>query len=426
MSLPIVVFIDDEENILSAINRLCRKEIFQSFFTSNPDQVIEWVQTKEVAVVVSDQRMPDMDGTLLLEKVRSISPNTIRIILTGYADLQSAVEAINKCGVWRFMNKPWNENEFKFNIQQAIAQYNLVEENIKLNSLIKQQNDQLKEMNQSLEDKVKERTSVILQLNQQLKSSLLETIKLLGQLTEMHSPLIGNHSKRVAVLSREIGKAMELNSNELFELEIAAILHDIGKIGLPQTIMKKNESQMSKQEREIYLSHIIRGEVLISKITGLGNVVKIIRHHHEYYNGQGFPDKLRESNIPLASQIISVADLYDNALNDKSLFQVSSSDKSLQYISNFSGTRLSPQIIKVLVQCIKDIKGEVFNQVESEINLEDLAENMVISRNIVSTAGVMLVKKDSKMTKTLLEQLKQVSHKISVVDNIYIYRNPKG
>ena len=209
---PKVIFIDDEPQILKAFVRLFRKDDIDLFTTTSPEEVCDLVQTETVALIVSDQRMPEMEGTKLLEHVRDLSPATIRIILTGYADKEAAIEAINQGSVYRFLTKPWNDDELRNEVKRAIDEYTLRQENRRLQELTLSQNEELRDLNQNLELKVKERTEKVTLLNQQLKQGFIGSIRAMAQLGEMHSSDLGEHAKRVTVITGHDCKAARLQS----------------------------------------------------------------------------------------------------------------------------------------------------------------------------------------------------------------------
>ena len=159
-----ILMVDDEAGVLSACQRALRNEEYELVVTTSPEEALRKVASELYAVVMSDQRMPVMEGAQLLEKVREISNDTVRIMLTGYADIQAAMDAINRGEVYRFLTKPWNDDELRLTLRQAVAQFKLVTENKRLQVLTQEQNAQLTDLNQNLEQKVVERTEEISRL----------------------------------------------------------------------------------------------------------------------------------------------------------------------------------------------------------------------------------------------------------------------
>lgn len=422
MSLPKVLLVDDEKNILSAFQRVLRKQGFELTVSSSPYEALEILSRDSYAVVVSDQRMPDMEGSRLLEEARKISPDTVRIILTGYADIKAAVKAINEGAVYRFLTKPWDDEDLRREIRQAVSQFELVSENKRLQALTAKQNTELKELNQNLEKKVQERTQEISRLNEELKNSFLGSVNVLAELSEMHSSVIGNHSKRVGALCKEIAERMELTENDIFQLEIAAILHDIGKIGVSSDILRKPEASLKHREVEILRSHAVKGEAIIRMVPHLEEASRLIRHHHEHIDGTGHPDQLRKDDIPAGSRIISVADAYDKALNTRASFESATPEKAVCSVQKQCPKWFDQDIVVLLRQCIQ--KGDKSRQegVELEIPTRELREGMVISRSLRTARGILLLPADSVVRKKHLGQIQNYQETDPIIEGIYVYR----
>ena len=225
-----------------------------------------------------------MEGTELMAKARDISPDTVRIILTGYADINAATDAINQGGVYRFLQKPWNDAELLATLAQAAEHFALVKENTRLQVLSEKQNEKLKAFNRSMQAKIVERTKQISQLNEVLSNSFRGTTRMLAKLAEMNSLVMSNHGERVASLSKEVGKRMGLSDRELHQLEVAATLHDIGKIGMRPALLRKHYSVLSSEEKSTLLAHATDGEALVKMVPHLQEAALLIRHHHERFS----------------------------------------------------------------------------------------------------------------------------------------------
>ena len=156
-----VLFVDDEENVLSAIRRMLFEETYEQFFASDGDEALELIAKTPVHVIISDMRMPKMDGVTFLEKTCEILPDAIRVILSGQADLYSIKEAINRGGIWRFIAKPWNDEDMKCTIRNALDLYAIQHDRKRLLEVLTQKNAELSSLNAELERRVKERTQII-------------------------------------------------------------------------------------------------------------------------------------------------------------------------------------------------------------------------------------------------------------------------
>ncbi|QDT43166.1 Cyclic di-GMP phosphodiesterase response regulator RpfG [Gimesia alba] len=461
---PKVIFIDDEPQILKAFVRLFRKDEIDLFTTSSPEEVCELVQTESFALIVSDQRMPEMEGTKLLERVRDLSPATIRIILTGYADKDAAIEAINQGSVYRFLTKPWNDDELRNEVKRAIDEYTLRQENRRLQELTLSQNEELRDLNQNLELKVKERTEKVTLLNQQLKQGFIGSIRAMAQLGEMHSSDLGEHAKRVTVMTGQIAKQLGCNLDELFQINSAALLHDIGKIELPANLLSKPYDKLIPSEQRQVQNHVLLGEKIAQMVPSLEKAAVLIRHHHEHFNGSGYPDRLKGEEIPLGSRIICVADYYDHLQTSRTSSQQKSPDSILESMGRLTGTWFDPKVVSalhqylfpeeqqsVLLKYFKDrtadnprqepitqtqqsepvqqqsreshpLNEDVDVTVEQDRRVRpyELKLGMTLSRDLFSNNGGLLLPRGTVLSPKQLESLKSLSLANPISDRIFV------
>lgn len=196
-----VLCIDDEQNILNALKRLLRKENYRLLTATGGQEGFDILSQNEVHVVISDQRMPEMSGTEFLKQVKKLYPQVIRIILTGYTDLDTITESINEGSIYKFFLKPWNDQNLKLEIRQALDQYDLIEANKRLHQMIVQQNEELKAINNDLETIVNERTQSLKVQNQalQLSRAILDDVPL---------PIIGISSEMMIVMINKAANAI--------------------------------------------------------------------------------------------------------------------------------------------------------------------------------------------------------------------------
>ncbi|QXD16385.1 response regulator [Rhodocaloribacter litoris] len=419
---PRLLLVDDEENILHALHRLLRKQ-YEVHTTTSPEEALDRVREQSYAVLLSDQRMPGMDGTELMARAREHAPDTIRIILTGYADIHAVIRAINEGAIYRFLTKPWNDDELQATLRQAVAQYELVQENQRLLSLTEEQNQKLEAFNRTLRQKVMERTRQVTELNQSLTKSFRGTIEVLSQLADMHSPALSKHAKRVTALACMIGERLRLGSEQLFQLEVAATLHDIGKITMDPNLLKQPYAQMKAHDRAVLMTHATRGAALVQMIPNLEEAARYVRHHHEHYGGGGFPKRLEGNQIPLGSRIIAVADAFDNALNGRSSFQKTTPEQALKYVRDNTPTLFDPYLVDILITCILQENRPINHAMEVEVGLFDLKPGMVLARDVRSIRGILLLEKHQVLDEGFINRLHAYHETEPIIDGILVYRN---
>lgn len=422
MTLPRVLFVDDESNILQSVRRVMRKSDVELETTTSPEEALQLVDRHRFAVVVSDQRMPGMGGVELLEKVRVASPDTIRIILTGYADVQASVDAINKGAVYRYLQKPWEDDDLRATVKQGVDQYLLLQENRRLQELTERQNEELKDLNENLKQKVMERTWEVLRLNQQLEGSFMGAIHAMARIGEMHSRVVGSHAKRVALVSVELAKELGMNGRELSQVEIAAMLHDIGKTVINPIILKKPDHELDHAERAVMREHPVQGEAIVRMVPNNDEAATFVRHHHECFDGTGYPEERRASEIPLGARIIAVANAYDKLLNSSTSFTSTTPQKAVQLVEARAGTDFDPAVVEALRHVVREIEAQMTNGYEVEIGLRDLQPGMVLSRDLRTDDGRLLAQKNHAVEPAQITSLRRVAAKEPLMQGIYVYR----
>lgn len=418
-----VLFVDDEENILRSLQRLVMDEEDVEIFTAlSGEEGLEKLSTLEnVALIVSDQRMPGMMGAQFLEKAREIVPDASRVILTGYADVSAAVDAINKGGAWRYLAKPWNEEELMTTIREGISRYRMLIENRRLNELVAKQNKELEEWNANLKQKVlaqttdiRKKSEELMEANLKLKMAFNNSIKAFSELMNLRDSKARLHSSHVREMAEGVARDMKLDEHEKDTLVMAAMLHDIGEIGIPEHVLAKHPSSMGPDDLATYRKHPVRGQAAIDTVESLREIGVLIRHHHENYDGSGFPDGLKGDDIPLGARIIAYADFIDKAMEGK--FGLQPLQQVLVQASMDNGRRLDPKLHTVFKRIAKytyfdedkALHGD-FDQtmVEVELRPESLQVGLKVSQDVFSGTGLLLLKAGSVLDSTAIASLER-------------------
>lgn len=436
----LLLLVDDEESVTNAIQRAFRKEPYEIHAASSGQEALGRLKESEkpFSLIISDQRMPEMTGTEFFEKAKKIAPHAARILLTGHSDMAAIVAAVNRGEIHRYLTKPWRDDDLLLQVKNSLEQYELVLENRKLLALTKRQNEKLKELNRNLEAKIAERSKEIIEKNKELESGLYNTVRAFGSLVEMHSPLLAGHGRRVSVMSREIARLLELNEQEITQIEVAGLLHDVGKLGLPAKLLDYQESRWGQQDIERYRNHPKEGQTTVQFIERLDHVGLLIRSHHEQYDGNGYPDRLAEEEIPLGSRIIAVANSYDKIVNlkvDKGTFlkEVARESDMVQdhlpehealqkaailNLRQYGFTRYDPDIVKAFLGLLKT-KGVSYGR-EKPVSISDLNEGMILSRSIYSAGGKFLLPHNTTLTRNHIAKLAELHRNNPINDAIYI------
>lgn len=314
-----LLLVDDEKAITRALHRLFRKEGYKILTADSGSEGLEKLGNSErpVSLIISDQRMPEMNGAEFLEKAKTIYPDAVRYLLTGYSDMEAVIHAVNKGEIHRYLTKPWNDEDLVLQVRQSLEHFELISENQRLTQLTIEQNKELSLLNKDLELKVEERTKEIVDKNQALKTinamleqSFMDAIRLLVSLVEILNPRLGKQMRLVAELSRNVGESFNLSGSELDKIEMAGMIHDIGLLGFDEDLWRKDIKQMSDEQQRLYSEHPTIAAIILEKVDKLAEVGEIVLYHHEYVNGHGFPNGLKADQIPIGSRIILAASDY--------------------------------------------------------------------------------------------------------------------
>lgn len=319
-----LLLVDDETSILKALKRLFRRDGYQILTAERGQQALDLLGQveKPVSLIISDQRMPGMNGATFLEQSKNCCPDAVRFLLTGYSDMDAVVDAVNKGNIHKYLVKPWNDTEILQLVREALSQVELRLENIRLTELTRRQNQELADLNKSLEEKVNERTWALKyqnkklhKLNSGLEKSLMETIRLLLSLVESSNPKLGSYMKAVGQLARRIAATAGLDETVQNRVEMAGLVHDIGLLGMPGAILEKDERSMTADEFEAYTQHPEIAALSLSSVEGLREVSEIVGAHHENLDGSGFPHQIVGDDLSTGARILAVAADYCTVLH---------------------------------------------------------------------------------------------------------------
>ncbi|MDD3353187.1 HD domain-containing phosphohydrolase [Zoogloea sp.] len=398
--------VDDEANILSSLRRLFRPHGYTVLIASGGAEGLEILDREKVDLIISDMRMPGMDGATFLTEARKRHPDVVRLLLTGYADMESTIAAINAGQIARYISKPWNDQEVVLTVREALERKALEREKNRLEALTRAQNAELKTLNASLEQKVEARTAELRGAHEKLKQHFLTSIRVFSNLIELREGAISGHSRRVADLARKIALRLHFSAADAQDVMLAGLLHDVGKIGLPDELLAKPVSHMTGDELGLLRKHPVTGQAALMGLENLRKAGTYIRSHHERWDGQGYPDRLSGLTIPYGARILAVANEYDGlqigTLSPRKL----KAEEALTFIQHNRGKRYCPQVVDALV----DILGatEVISASTSELNPAALRPGMVLARDLLTRDGVMLLAADFVLDESLIRQLREL------------------
>ena len=409
-----ILFVDDEPNILAALQRCLFEDDYDVHTATSGQSGIDMAIDHNFALIVSDHRMPEMTGIEFLTQVKRICPDATRVLLTGYADMNAAIDAINHGEVHRFLSKPWDDHDLRRVIAQAVERFVLIDENKRLHELTSAQNEKLQQWNEKLEEGIKERTAELTQALERVKAGFANSITIFSGLLEAYNQKLGCHSFRVAESSRSMAVKAGFGPEYSQIVAVAAQLHDIGRIGIQKAIISAQEQDLSPQDRQILRRHPTAGEELVNFGEHFEKVGRLIRSHHENFDGSGYPDGLCGNDIPKGARVIAIASAYDHAYEDSG----ADTAAALESIKTGSGCLYDPELVQILVECTQEVAAQ--GGLERQIDVSALMPGMILSRDIKSAGGQILLSRGRLLGSFDISRLKNFNRIWGVAPIAYV------
>ncbi len=428
-SLATLLFVDDEPNIVAALRRLFRTGSYRILTASNGAEGLSVMAQEGVDLVISDMRMPGMSGAEFLAEVAERWPATIRMLLTGYADLDSTIDAINRGHIYRYVSKPWEDTDLRLSVQNALAQQALRRERERLLEQIERQNQELRDLNATLEARVRARTEEIQQTAdmldlayQELKRSYVETIPIVAHLLEMREGEGVGHGRRVGESARGVAQDLGASEQEAEQIYFAGLLHNIGKLGLADELVFQPYAELGPKQRREFMRHPVIGQAALMGLDALQPTALLIRHQHERFDGNGFPDRLEGHDIPLGARILAVANDYDALQLGRLVKGELSSEEAQVFLTTNAGARYDPVVVEAFIRWLE--ANPTFGQNGNDVRLTsaDICPGMVLARDLVTADGLLLLAHDRVIDERVIARIQSFEIENDSGFTIYVKR----
>jgi response regulator RpfG family c-di-GMP phosphodiesterase len=347
----------------------------------------ETIGSTPVDMVISDWEMPGLDGLQLCRRIRELQKHGyIYLILISAQDSKADIVRGLESGVDDYITKPIDMDALHARVEIGARIVNL------------------------------ERT-----LNRKIEiitANHIQTIRMFSRMVEMIDHDLGGHCRRTAGLAVKLaGMHPGVEDAEIPIIETAALLHDIGMVGIPKSILNKRRTEMVENERQLYQSHAAMGARIIGEIEIMKPAALLVRMHHEQYNGKGFPEGLAGNEIPVGAQLVSAASIYDNLIH-KGKTALDGIAERLNMIRDY---QLSPQVVALLLEINVAQQHQLARKMAEERELEDLTAGMVIAANVRMKTGAFVMAADTELDDYSIEKLKHY-HNIGTIANKVLIR----
>lgn len=333
MSKYKIIAVDDEEGIVESLKVFLRKSGYQLTGVTDPLEAIEMVKNDHYDLMLLDFLMSPIHGDKVVEEIRKFNQELYILLLTGQKDLAPPLDTIRRLSIQGYCEKSDKFDQLLLLIESAIK-------SIEQMNIIKKINEELKESQEKLE------------------KAYLESIETLRYTVEAKDVYTRGHSERVAEFSVLIGKKMGFSEADLKTLRIGGLFHDIGKIGIPDSILLK-ESKLTDDEYSEIKNHPAIGKHILSNATLFQDIIPIVYHHHEKYNGTGYPERLAGDSIPTFARIAAVADTFDAMTSKRSYRNAIPIDIVKEEIAKCSGSQFDPEIANIFLDILNNNYDEI-------------------------------------------------------------------
>ena len=411
---PTILLVDDEESILNSLRRLLRGQPYEVLLATSGEQALDIMAKQPVDLVMSDARMPNMDGATLLAHIHQRHPDTLRILLTGYADLTMIVKAINDGQIDRYISKPWHDEELLLTLRQSLAYQRSERERLHLVQETWEQNEELRLLNATLEKHVASRTAELQQTAdmldlayEELKHSYVTGTEVFSLLANLRLPPAKQTNRQIIELVRVYCKLHGVDEGSTRDLTMAAALYNIGKLSWTDSMMTAPADLLHHNDQERYRGYPKQSESLLMTLDPMKDAARLILHHQERWDGTGFPDRLKGEAIPLGSRWLKLAVDFIELQRGLILERQMNSDEALVYIRQYAGRLYDPDLVEDFIQVCAAYQSDVSlaDPTVKVLTTRDLATDMILARNLNADNGMLLLNAGKVLSGPLVEKL---------------------
>jgi len=396
-----VLFVDDEPNILRAIKRALFTMDITLLLADSGAKALDLMSKHDVHVVISDMKMPQMSGAELLEQVAINYPETFRVVLTGYADIESTIKAVNQGKIHRYLQKPWDNQELIAVVEEGLERVKLKAENLRLQKLTRLQNKKLRDVNASLEQVVQKRTRQIKAALNKIQKHNLAMEQVLFNVISINPDINGKFAIEVSELASKLARIARLEKEEIQQVRYAGLICELGLLGLESEDFEAPFSKLKYQQQQNYLSQTKQAALILAPAHELHQVSDIIEFQFEHYNGSGLYNKVAKE-IPTGARILAIARDYWRLVTGRmSGIEMSPRDAKLE-MKKHRNTRYDGEFLDLLLEA-EDVTTS--NLLSTSLKASQLKAGMVLAQNLYNDSHILILPEGHVFSDATIQKL---------------------
>lgn len=398
-----VLFVDDEPNILRAIKRALFTMDITLLLADSGAKALELMSQNEVHVVISDMKMPQMSGAELLEQVAINYPETFRVVLTGYADIESTIKAVNQGKIHRYLQKPWDNQELIAVVEEGLERVKLKTENLRLQKLTRLQNKKLRDVNASLEQVVQKRTRQIKAALNKIEKHNIAMEQVLFNVISINPNIDGKFAIEVSELASKIARIARFEKDEIKNVRYAGLICELGLLGLAAEDFKAPFSKLKYQQQQNYLSQTKQAALILAPAHELNQVSDIIEFQFEHYNGSGLYNKVAKE-IPAGARILAIArDYWRHVTGRMSGIEMSPRDAKLE-MKKHRNTRYDGEFLDLLLEAEDVTTSKLLS---TSLKASQLKSGMILAQNLYNDSHILILPEGHVLSDATIQKLIQ-------------------
>lgn len=423
-----ILLVDDEQAVLNSLKRLLRPLKCNVIMTTSPREALTLLEEHSVDIVVSDMRMPEMGGESFLEQVAQTYPDIERIVISGYADAQATIEAINRGKISRFLLKPWEDEDVLKVVRKGFELSALRLENEALQKLTQTKNEELQALNselevlnQSLDAKVQERTKQLRLANDSIKQNYRSVVRMFSTLTARRLGIKATtENQKLNQILVKVASRCGFEGQDLKQLFYAWQLRQIGKLSFNDNLLDVPYLKLVAEKQRAFQVHPILAQAACLMVKPLYPAGQIISQHKEYLDGSGYPKGLKADQINRPAKVLCVVNDYVELIRGQYDDRQFSTSEAIMFMKDKAAERYDQNVVNILAEVVELLAKDGDALKDTHLTSDQLRKGMKLSRDLISHQGILLLSAEQVLDETSIERIREMEFNLEEEFEVYV------